>query len=123
MASKLGCAVWVLRKVEVGEITLEDAARNSDAGYRVGEWDDREDMNCRRGDKTGKFWLAEEFVKPIISKEDGEAVPGNGATGTVLENSLVVREDIFLQVENFSNGNYYFREVHFPWNLDHLATR
>ena len=94
MASKLGCAVWVLRKVEVGEITPEDAARDSDAGYRAGEWDDREDMNRRRGDKAGKLWVAEAFVKPIISKEDGEAVSGNGATGTVLENTLVVREDI-----------------------------
>lgn len=94
MASKLGCAVWVLRKVRVGEITPEDAARNSSGSYPAGEWDDREDMGRRRGSKTGALWVAEAFVKPIISKEDEEMGAGNSSSGTALEGFFVVKEDI-----------------------------
>lgn len=93
MASRLGCAVWVLRKVAVGEVTPEDAARNSSEHYRVGEWDDREDMGRRRGLKSGILWVAEAFVKPIISKEDGEMGAGS-YSGTQPENAFVVKEDI-----------------------------
>lgn len=94
MASKLGCAVWVLRKVRVGEVTLEDAARNSSENYPAGEWDDREDMGRRRGSKTGALWVAEAFVKPIISKADEEMGASNSSSGTVPEGSFVVKEDI-----------------------------
>ncbi|KAF8424872.1 hypothetical protein EV426DRAFT_701138 [Tirmania nivea] len=94
MASKLGCAVWVLRKVRVGEVTPEDAARNTSENYPAGEWDDREDMGRRRGLKTGALWVAEAFVKPIISKEDEEMGAGNSSSGTAPESSFVVKEDI-----------------------------
>ncbi|KAF8438284.1 hypothetical protein BGX38DRAFT_1144954 [Terfezia claveryi] len=94
MASKLGCAVWVLRKVRVGEVTPEDAARNSSDNYPSGEWDDREDMGRRRGSKTGALWVAEAFVKPIISKEDEEMGTNNSSSGPALEGTFVVKEDI-----------------------------
>lgn len=94
MASKLGCAVWVLRKVRVGEVTSEDAVRNSSENYPTGEWDDREDMGRRRGSKMGVLWVAEAFVKPIISKEDEEMGATNGSSSTAPEGSFVVKEDI-----------------------------
>lgn len=95
MASKLGCVVWVLRRVSVGEITPEDAARNHSEVRRSGEWDDREDMGRRRGLKAGKLWVAEAFVKPIISKEDGEHLAGSTTSRTTFEDSLVGRGNTF----------------------------
>ena len=94
MASKLGCVVWVLRRVNVGEITTEDATRNHSEDRHSGEWDDREDMGRRRGLKTGKLWVAEAFVKPVISKEDGEHVSGSTTSEANFEDSLVARGNI-----------------------------
>ncbi|KAF8475530.1 hypothetical protein BDZ91DRAFT_709852 [Kalaharituber pfeilii] len=94
MAARLGCTIWVLRRIPVGKITAEDAARNVSESSRAGEWDDREDMGRRRGNRTGTLWVAEAFVKPMLKGVNGGPCTGDSSSGGATEDLVTVKENI-----------------------------